>query len=92
MTSRLAALVVLGTLCSAGMAAAQENDAPRPGLVEVTYMPVGAGFVPSKGNSPSFGNYGFGTSVTLNLNHYLGGSRASCRRCSPRRPTSSSAT
>jgi opacity protein-like surface antigen len=73
MTSRLAALVVLGTVCGAGMAAAQDTNAPAPGFVEVTYMPVGAGFVPAKGKAaPSFGNYGFGTSVTLNLNHYLG--------------------
>ena len=72
MTSRLAALVVVGTLCSAGVAAAQESDVPRPGVVEVTYMPVGAGFVPSKGKAPSFGNYGFGTSLTVNVNRYLG--------------------
>jgi hypothetical protein len=72
MTSRLPALVVLGTLCSAGMAAAQDANSPKPGFVEVTYMPAGAGFVTAKGNAPSFGNYGFGTSVTLNLNRYLG--------------------
>ena len=73
MTSRLAALVVLGTLCSAGLVAAQDTNAPRPGFVEVTYMPVGAGFVPAKGkNAPSFGNYGFGTGVTFNVNRYLG--------------------
>jgi hypothetical protein len=54
------------------MAAAQDTNSPKPGFVEVTYMPAGAGFVTSKGNAPSFGNYGFGTSVTLNLNRYLG--------------------
>jgi len=73
MTSRLAALVVLGTLCSAGIAAAQDANTPTPGFVEVTYMPVGAAYVPAKGkNSPSFGNYGFGTALTLNVNSYLG--------------------
>ena len=71
MKSRFAALVVLGTLCSAGIAAAQDT-APTPGFVEVTYMPVGAAYVPAKGNSPSFGNYGFGTAVTFNVNRYLG--------------------
>jgi len=38
MISRLAALVVVGPLCSAGIAAAQESDAPRPGVVEVRQM------------------------------------------------------
>jgi hypothetical protein len=72
MSSRLAALVLVGTLCGGGLAVAQDTNAPGPGLVEVTYMPVGAGFVTAKGNAPSFGNYGFGTSVTVKLNRYLG--------------------
>jgi hypothetical protein len=55
------------------MAAAQDTNAPKPGFVEVTYMPVGAAFVPAKGkSSPSFGNYGFGTAVTFNVNQYVG--------------------
>jgi Outer membrane protein beta-barrel domain len=70
MSFRIAALVLVGTLCGGGFAAAQE--ARGPGRVEVTYMPAGAGFVASKGDSPSFGNYGFGTSVTLNVNRYIG--------------------
>lgn len=73
MTSRLATLVLVGTLCGGGFAAAQDTDTPKPGVVEVTYMPVGAGFVPAKGKqSPSFGNYGFGSALTVNVNRYLG--------------------
>jgi hypothetical protein len=72
MVSRLAALVLVGTLCGGGMAVAQDNDPPAPGLIEVTYMPAGAGFVAAKNGAPSFGNYGFGTSVTLRVNRYLG--------------------
>ena len=72
MSSRLAALVLVGTLCGGGLAVAQDSDAPAPGLIEVTYMPAGAGFVPAKNHAPSFGNYGFGTAVTVNVNRYLG--------------------
>src|SRR6185503_5559527 len=70
MSFRLAALVLVGTLCGGGFAAAQET--PGPGLVEVTYMPAGAAYVASKGDSPSFGNYGFGTAVNFNINRFLG--------------------
>jgi Outer membrane protein beta-barrel domain len=72
MTHRLAALVLVGSLCGGGLAVAQDSNAPAPGLIEVTYMPAGAGFVPAKNNAPSFGNIGFGTSVTLHVNRYLG--------------------
>src|SRR5262249_44484919 len=34
--------------------------------------PVSAAFFQSKGNSPSFGNYGFGTTVTFNVNRFIG--------------------
>lgn len=35
-------------------------------------MPAGAGFVPAKGkNAPSFGNFGFGTSVTFNVSRMV---------------------
>src|SRR4030095_3834198 len=43
-----------------------------PGLVEATYIPAGAAFFTSKNDSPSFGNYGFGTAVTFNINRYVG--------------------
>jgi opacity protein-like surface antigen len=35
-------------------------------------MPAGAAFFTSKGNSPSFGNYGFGTAAVVNLNRVVG--------------------
>ncbi|HJZ74346.1 MAG TPA: outer membrane beta-barrel protein [Vicinamibacterales bacterium] len=71
MSRKIAALVVWGMLFSVGGAYAQESN-PGPGPVEVTYMPAGAAFFTSKGNSPSFGNYGFGTAVTFNVNWYVG--------------------
>ena len=69
MSGKISALVVSGILCTVAAAYAEE---PKPGLVEVTYIPAGAGFFTSKGNSPSFGNYGFGTAVTFNINRYVG--------------------
>src|SRR5262245_28438079 len=71
MSSRIATLVVVGTMLSVASARAQER-APGPGLVEATYMPIGAAYVPSKGDAPSFGNYGFGTAVTFNPNRVVG--------------------
>ena len=70
MSGRIAALVVIGSLVGVGNAQAQER--PAPGFVEATYMPVGAAFFTSKGDSPSFGNYGFGTGVTFNVSRYIG--------------------
>ena len=70
MFRRIAALLVVGITCSGG-AYAQESTT-SPGLVEVTYMPAGAAFFTSKGDSPSFGNYGFGTAVTFNINRFIG--------------------
>lgn len=71
MSGKIAALVVVGMLVGVGSAAAQETT-PGPGTVEVTYMPAGAGYFMSKGNSPSFGNYGFGTAGTYNVNRFIG--------------------
>lgn len=71
MSGRLAALVVIGTLVAVGGAFAQEST-PGPGLVEATYIPAGAAYFTSKGDSPSFGNYGFGTAVTINFTRYIG--------------------
>jgi hypothetical protein len=70
MSGKIAALVAAATLLGGAGAYAQEK--PTPGFVEVTYMPVGAGYVAAKGNSPSFGNYGFGTALTFNVNRYIG--------------------
>src|SRR5262249_42091014 len=61
----------VGSLAAGAGAYAQES-APHPGLVEVTYMPAGGAFFMSKNNSPSFGNYGFGTAVTWNVNSFIG--------------------
>ena len=72
MSLRIAALMVVGIMCGTGSAYAQESSAPGPGLVEVTYMPAGAAFFTSKDDAPSFGNYGFGTGVTFNINRFVG--------------------
>jgi opacity protein-like surface antigen len=71
MSRRIAALIVIGIACGVGSAYAQEPGS-GPGLVEVTYMPAGAGFITSKGDAPSFGNYGFGTAAAFNVNRLIG--------------------
>jgi hypothetical protein len=66
-------LFVMAITISVGSAYAQDSAKQSgPGLVEVTYMPAGAAFFQSKGNAPSFGNYGFGTAVTFNVSRYIG--------------------
>src|SRR5262245_23412835 len=73
MSRRIAALVVMGITLGVGGAYAQDSaSGPGPGFVEVTYMPVGAAYFTSKGNAPSFGNYGFGTAITFNINRVIG--------------------
>jgi hypothetical protein len=73
MSRRIAALVVMGITVGIGTAYAQESKVNSgPGLVEVTYMPAGAAFFTSEGDAPSFGNYGFGTAVTFNINRVIG--------------------
>ena len=72
MSGKLAAFVLTGSLIGAGLASAQDS-APKPGFVEVTYMPVGAAFVTAGGTgAPSFGNYGFGTAVAFRVNRAVG--------------------
>jgi hypothetical protein len=71
MARKIAALVLVGITLGAGGAYAQETN-QAPGFVEVTYMPAGAAFFQSKDDSPSFGNYGFGTGVTFNINRLVG--------------------
>ena len=71
MSRRIAGLIVLGIVCGVGGAYAQDST-PGPGLVEVTYMPAGAAYFTSKDNSPSFGNYGFGTAVTISPSRFIG--------------------
>jgi len=71
MSRRIAAFIVIGITCGIGSAYAQESES-RGGPVEVTYMPAGAGFITSKGDAPSFGNYGFGTAAAFNVNRIIG--------------------
>jgi hypothetical protein len=70
MSGKLAALVVVGMLVGVGGVRAQEVS-PGPGKVEVTYIPAGAAFFTSKGDSPSFGNYGFGTAASVTINRFI---------------------
>jgi hypothetical protein len=58
-------------LIAGGRAYAQDTT-PGPGVVEVTVIPGGVGFVTSKKGSPSFGNYGFGFATTYNVNRIVG--------------------
>lgn len=71
MSRRIAVLFALAVMLGTGRAYAQE-DSPGPGTVEVTYMPAGAAYVSSKGDSPSFGNYAFGSAVAFRLNRVIG--------------------
>jgi peptidoglycan-associated lipoprotein len=78
MSRSIAVLFVMAISLAARGADAQESTV-RPGAVEVTYMPAGAAFFTSKDDSsgetdrtPNFGNYTFGTAVTVNLNRFVG--------------------
>jgi hypothetical protein len=64
----IAAVLLVG----AGRAYAQDTTTPGPGVVEVTIVPGGVGFVTSKDGQPSFGNYGFGFATTYNINRVIG--------------------
>jgi hypothetical protein len=64
----IAAVMIVG----ASRANAQETATPGPGVVEVTVIPGGVGFVTSKNGEPSFGNYGFGFATTYNINRIVG--------------------
>ena len=63
----IAAFMIVG----AGRAHAQETT-PGPGVVEVTIIPAGVGYITSKNGAPSFGNYGFGFGTTYNINRFVG--------------------
>ena len=64
----IAAVMIVG----ANRAYAQDTTTPGPGVVEVTIIPGGVGFVSSKNGKPSFGNYGFGFATTYNINSIVG--------------------
>jgi hypothetical protein len=72
MSGKVKALMLIGVMLGAASSAFAQQDTKNPGLVEVTYMPAGAGFISSKKGSPSFGNYGFGTAVTFNITPMIG--------------------
>ena len=66
-------LAALTIVAGADRAQAQDVEvAPGPGVVEVTLIPGGVGYITSKNASPSFGNYGFGFATTYNINRYIG--------------------
>lgn len=67
----IASVSMVMIVFGAASAFAQET-APGPGRIEVTYTPAGAAYVASKNDAPSFGNYTFGTGVTINLNRVVG--------------------
>ncbi len=71
MSRRIAVVLAIAAVVGAGRAHAQEVG-PGPGAVEVSYIPAGAAFFASKGKSPSFGNYGFGSAVTFRVNRFVG--------------------
>ena len=71
MAGRIAALVLSGTLAGVGIAFAQDLT-PGTGVVEVTHIPAGSASSTSKGDAPSFGNYGFETAFSFNFNHHVG--------------------
>jgi Outer membrane protein beta-barrel domain len=74
MTRFIAVLVAAVSVFGASQAQAQESTAAGPGPVVVTIIPGGATFF-TEGkdtNGPSFGNYGLGGAVTVNVNRFIG--------------------
>ena len=66
-------LAALTIVAGADRAQAQDTGtAPGPGVVEVTLIPGGVGYITSKNADPSFGNYGFGFATTYNINRFVG--------------------
>src|SRR5258707_14056625 len=75
MFRNVSVLITAAAIIGCGHAYAQDagsGSGAGPGVVEVTVIPAGAAFVASKNGSPSFGNYGFGTAVTYNINSLIG--------------------
>src|SRR6266850_1005880 len=71
MFRRVSVLITAAAIIGCGDVYAQETS-PGPGVVEVTVIPAGAAFISSKNAARSFGNYGFGTAVTYNINPVIG--------------------
>jgi hypothetical protein len=69
---RVIAGVIIGlSIVATGRAQAQEA-APGPGKAEVTIIPGGWTFFPSKGDAPKFGNYNFGGAFAYNFTRVIG--------------------
>jgi hypothetical protein len=71
MKRTVAVLVTALALGGATYASAQEIG-PGPATLEVTVIPAGGTFFVSRNNTPSFGDYNLGGSVTYNVNRILG--------------------
>jgi hypothetical protein len=73
MTRWIAVLLVVSGLVGTAPAYAQEQ-APGPGVVEVTIIPGGGTFFTEGKDTqgPSFGNYDLGGALTVNINRYVG--------------------
>ncbi|HYT77190.1 MAG TPA: outer membrane beta-barrel protein [Vicinamibacterales bacterium] len=69
----IAVLLAVSGLVGASQAYAQETAA-APGRVEVSIIPAGGIFFTEAKNTqePSFGNYGLGGALAVNLNRYVG--------------------
>ena len=66
------AVPIAAVLLVAADRAYAQDATPGPGVVEVTIIPGGVGYITSKSGSPSFGNYGFGFATTYNINRFVG--------------------
>jgi hypothetical protein len=71
MTRWIAALLIGWSVTGAGIAHAQETT-PGPGTLEVAVIPSGGTFFTSHSESPSFGNYTLGATLTYNINRVIG--------------------
>jgi opacity protein-like surface antigen len=71
MSRRIAIFVMLGISLCVGNANAQDSN-PEPAPVEVTFMPASAAYFAAKGDSPSFGNIGYGSAIAFNVNRVVG--------------------
>jgi hypothetical protein len=64
--------VTIAVVMTIGTGRTYADDTPGAGVVEVTIIPAGAGFVTGKNGGANFGNYGFGTAVVYNINSIIG--------------------
>jgi hypothetical protein len=69
---RIVAVLFTAAAVAGGTRVSAQDLGPGPGTVEVTVIPAGGTFFLSRNNSPEFGNYNLGGSVTYNLNRIVG--------------------